>query len=125
MDQSNKDLKFGKTLRNIRNNRCLSVRQFAVRCGFSPVYISDLENNNRKPTIKVIEGISQNFDLSEEEHKMMMDAFAHDRLTIPVEVLYWILDNDLIDSLSVLKDLDPKGKETKNFTLQMRTKKEN
>lgn len=123
MNEAGKDLKFGPLLQNIRNIRYLSVRQFALECGISATYVSDLENNNRKPTMKVIQSISENINLSEEEHKMMMDAFAHDRLNIPVELLYWILDNNLIQSLDDLKKLDPQGTATKNLVLQLKTGK--
>ena len=41
-------LMFGNSLRTIRNDRKLSVRGFDKVVGYSEVYISDLENGNRK-----------------------------------------------------------------------------
>lgn len=107
--------KFGKTLKNIRENRDLSIRQFSKMCDFSAAYISDLEKDNRKPTIELINRISNNFILTEEEKNKMKDAFIHDRLEVPSELLYYLIDNDLIESLKILKELDSKGENIKRL----------
>ena len=70
--------KFGKTLKGMREDRDLSIRQFAKICDFSPAYISDLEKDNRKPTLELINRISNNLILTEEEKNSMKNAFIHD-----------------------------------------------
>lgn len=111
--------KFGNVIKEIRENRNLSIRGLATLCEFSAAYISDLEKNNRKPTLKVIKHMSDNLKLTEIEHKMMMDAFAHDRLQIPVDLLYYVIDNDLIESLKVLKEVDKEGQNIKSLALSL------
>lgn len=120
MNNAGKNLKFGQVLRDIRNNRGLSVRQFALKCGVSAIYISDLENNNRKSTMSVINKICNNICLTEQELQSMMDAFTRDRLDIPVELLYYLIDNDLIESLQTIKESDKKGVNIKKLALKLK-----
>lgn len=119
MNNAGKNLKFGQILRNIRNNRALSVRQFALKCGLSAAYISDLENNNRKATMSVTNKICNNICLTEQELQSMMDAFTRDRLDIPVDLLYYLINNDLIESLKMIKETDEKGINIKKLALKL------
>ena len=112
--------KFGKTLKSIRETRNLSIRQFSKICDFSPAYISDLEKDNRKPTIELINRISNNLILTEEEKNTMKNAFIHDRLEVPSELLYYLIDNDLIESLKILKELDSEGKNIKRLAFSLK-----
>lgn len=112
--------KFGSTIKCIRNNRNLSLRDLAKLCEFSPAYISDLEKNNRKPSIEVIKRISERLELISEEQKMVMDAFFHDRLEIPSELLHYIIDNDLIESLNILREFDSDGQDIKNLAFSLK-----
>jgi len=111
--------KFGSVIKEIRENRNLSIRGLASLCELSAAYVSDLETNKRNPTLKVIKHMSENLKLTENEHKMMMDAFAHDRLQIPVDLLYYVIDNDLIESLKVLKKVDKDGQNIKRLALSL------
>ena len=115
--------KFGSVIKEIRENRNLSIRGLASLCEFSAAYVSDLETNKRNPTLKVIKHMSENLKLTENEHKMMMDAFAHDRLQIPVHLLYYVIDNDLIESLKVLKEVDEDGQNIKHLALSLNKNK--
>lgn len=112
--------KFGKTLKGIREDRDLSIRQFAKICDFSPAYISDLEKDNRKPTLELINRISNNLILTEEEKNTMKNAFIHDRLEVSPELLYYLIDNDLIESLKILKELDSKGENIKRLAFSLK-----
>lgn len=123
MNEAGINLKFGQVLKDIRNNRCLSVRQFALKCGVSAIYISDLENNNRKVTMSVINKICNNICLTEQEHQTIMYAFSHDRIDIPVELLYYLINNDLIDSLQTIKEIDEKGVNIKKLALKLESDK--
>jgi len=119
MSDVGQNLKFGQTLRDIRNSRGLSVRQFAIKCDLSIAYTSDLENNNRKATMSVINKICSNIVLTEQEKEAMMDAFTRDRLEIPVELLCYLIDNDLLESLKIIKETDPKGTNIKKLALKL------
>lgn len=110
---------FGNVLKYIRTNRDLSLREFAKLCEFSPAYIADLEKNNRKPSVEVIKRIKEKIFVTQEEQKMMMGAFAHDRLEIPDDLLYYLIDNDLIESLKILKEADKDGQKIKSLALSL------
>lgn len=111
--------KFGNVLKQIRTNQNLSLREFAKLCMFSPAYISDLEKNHRKPTLEVIKRISENFVITEEEQKIIMNTFIHDRLELPIELLYYLIDNDLIESLRILKEVDKDGQNIKRLAFSL------
>ena len=108
-------LKFGVILKNIRTTRNMTVRDFSDTCFMSVGYISDLEKGNRKATAQVMNNITTNLNLTEEEHKDMINAFAYDRLQIPSELLMYLVDNDLLPSLKVLKENDKEGKSIKKL----------
>ena len=110
-------LMFGNSLRTIRNNRALSVRGFAKVVGYSAVYISDLENGNRKPTLEMINIFNEKLFLKEEEFKSLQKGylFAHPENVIPLEVMYYILENNLIDALKTLEATDKEGTKIKQL----------
>ena len=116
---NNEKLEFGQILKRIRTTRNLTVRQFASKVELSIVYISDLENNNRKVTMTVINKIIKNILLTEIEQKEKMDAFCKDRLNIPTDLLYYLLDNDLLESLKIIKDKDKTGENIKQLALKL------
>lgn len=116
---------FGFVLKKIRNNREISIRRLASILGISAVYLSDLENNARKVTLNVIEKIKSNLILTEDEEKLMMNAFTHDRLNVPVEILYYLIDNDLLDSIKTIKKEDAKGESIKRLAKTFKTENNN
>lgn len=120
MKREDEKLKFGTVLRNIRENRELSVRAMSRLCECSAVYISDLENNNRKVTMNVINNISSKMLLSDEEKNQMMQAYSHDRLQIPVELLYYLIDNNLLESIKILKEYDKDGTSIKQMAKKIK-----
>jgi len=125
MNEAGQNLKFGQILRKIRKDRDLTIKDLAIMCDLSMIHISNLENNNRKVTMSVINKICNNVILTEEENQIMMDAFAHDRLDIPVELLYYLIDNDLIESLKTIKETDEKGINIKKLALKLESDKKN
>ena len=108
---------FGNELKSIRNNRALTVRGFAKVVGYSAVYISDLENGNRKPTLEMINKFNEKLFLTVEEFKQLQKGylFAHPENVIPLEVMYYILENNLIDALKILEATDKKGTKIKKL----------
>ena len=116
--------KFSVVLKNIRTTRNMTVRDFSDTCSISAAYVCDLEKGNRKVTSQVMSNMTSNLNLTEEEHKAMINAFAYDRLQIPKEVLYYLIDNDLLESIKIFKEYDAKGTKVKQLakSLETRTK---
>lgn len=112
--------KFGSFLKAMRYSGELSMRDFASILGISATYISDLENGNRKPTLNLIDKISSSLVLTEEENKKMFDLFSYDRLELYPDLVHYLIDNDLIDSLNILKKYDKDGSKVKTFTLGLK-----
>lgn len=110
-------LVFGNSLRKIRTNRALTVRGFAQLVGYSPVYICDLENGNRKPTLEMINIFNNKLHLTEEEYKLLQKGylFAHPENVIPLDVMCYILENNLIEALKTLETIDKKGTKIKEL----------
>jgi transcriptional regulator with XRE-family HTH domain len=119
-----KGLKFGVVLRDIRTSRNMTVRDFSSTCSMSVGYISDLEKGNRKATVQVMNSLTNNLMLTEEEHKKIINAFAYDRLQIPSELLLYLVDNDLLPSLQVLKECDKEGTNIKKLAKTLKSTKE-
>ena len=122
MTEEQGKLMFGKALRQIRTKRNLSLRELAKILEFSPAYISDLETSNRLPTLEVISRISKNLVLSEEEVFLLNNGYtyAHPSISIPSDVLYYILENNLIDTIRQLETLDKKGLKIKMLASDLR-----
>lgn len=117
MNEEHGKLMFGTALNQIRMSRNLSLRKFASIIEFTPAYISDLEKGNRLPTLEVLSRVSQKIILSEEEKKLLNEGyrFAHPSIFIPIDVMYYILENDLVDSIKKLEKLDKKGTKIKKL----------
>ena len=110
-------LTFGNALRKIRTDRTLTIRNFANLLGYSPVYICDLENGNRKPTLELINTFNNKLFLTEEEYKSLQKGylFAHPENVIPFDVMCYILENNLIEALKTLEATDKKGTKIKDL----------
>lgn len=117
MNEEHGKLMFGTALNQIRMSRNLSLRKFASIIEFTPAYISDLEKGNRLPTLEVLSRVSQKIILSEEEKELLNEGyrFAHPSIFIPIDVMYYILENDLVDSIKKLEKLDKKGTKIKKL----------
>ena len=64
---------FGTALKQVREDRELTIRGLSEIIKFSPAYIVDLEKGNRKPSSNIINAITQNIFLTEEEHERYMN----------------------------------------------------
>lgn len=123
MNIENETLIFGQFLKEIRNNRKMSLRSFAGILGVSAAYLLDLENNARKVTINIINKIKSNLVLTQDEELKMEKAFMHDRLIISTDLLYYLIDNDLLDSIKTIQEEDKKGESIKRLALTFKQNK--
>lgn len=51
-------MKIGATIKKLRKEKKISQVDFAKQCGISQTYLSQLENDERNPTVNVLEKIS-------------------------------------------------------------------
>jgi XRE family transcriptional regulator, regulator of sulfur utilization len=52
-------MKIGATINKLRKERKITQIDFAKQCGISQTYLSQLENDERNPTVDVLERISK------------------------------------------------------------------
>lgn len=117
------NLKFGKVLKNLRINRNFTIRMLSSVLSISPAYICDLEQGNRKITLELLNKIRERLNLTEDEEMIVIEAFTYDRLSIPLDLLNYLIDNNLIGSLKTLKDFDKDGSNIKKLALNLKNKK--
>lgn len=55
---------FGARVRFLRNEKKVSIQEFALQIEINPNYLSDLERGNRNPTLKVMSKIAKGFEMS-------------------------------------------------------------
>ena len=59
-----KKLSIGEKLKQVRNHNELSQKDFAKSIGIKPPYLSELENNKKEITSKLLIAVSENFPVS-------------------------------------------------------------
>ena len=112
------ELYFPKVLKGIMEKRNYTIRQMAAILKFSPTYISDLMHGNRVPSDSIIDRLKEvgpTLCLTEEELKLLEDAYYLDQETLPREVIRYLVHNDLVDVLRKLAPLDPTGDELRDL----------
>lgn len=123
MNSLKKQLTFGDTLKLIRIQKNLTIRNFSEITGISPAYICDLEKGYRKGNLNTVMKISEKLILSEDENKMLMYSFYREHLSLPEELIYYLIDNDLLDSIKIIKENDKNGERIKTLALNLKQKK--
>lgn len=122
MENKEKHISFSTTLKLIRAQKNLTVRKFSEITGISPAYICDLEKGYRKGTLETVNTISERLILSENENKLLMNSFYRDHLSLPEDIIYYLIDNDLLDSIRTLKKNDKNGDHIKTLALNINKK---
>ena len=82
-------IRFGDFIKQKRLNdpRELTLKDMSERLGISLSFLSDIENNRRKPFDKdKIEKLAQVLNLSDEDKAKMYDLAARDRREIPSDI---------------------------------------
>lgn len=123
METKEKTLIFGSTLKLIRLEKELTMRKFSDITGISPAYLCDLEKGYRKGNLETVKTICEKLTLTKEEHKMLMNAFYRDHLSLPEDIIYYLIDNDLLDSIRNIKENDQHGESVKTLSLNFNQKK--
>ena len=85
---------------------------------FSATYIYDLKRGNRAPSEQVMDRLKEvgpTLCLTEEELKLLEDAYWLDKETLPIELIRYLVDNDLVGVLSQLVTVDEKGDKLRDF----------
>ena len=123
METKEKTLKFGSTLKLIRLEKELTMRKFSDITGISPAYLCDLEKGYRKGNLELVRTICEKLTLTKQEHKMLMNAYYRDHLSLPEDIIYYLIDNDLLDSIRNIKENDQHGESVKTLSLNLNQKK--
>lgn len=113
----------GNIIKYIRTKKNLTIRSFSDITGISPAYICDLEKGFRKGTLETVNIISKKLMLTGAENKVLFNAFYRDHLSLPEDLIYYLIDNDLLDSISILKEKDPDGSNIKRLSLNLENNK--
>jgi transcriptional regulator with XRE-family HTH domain len=56
-------MNLGETIKNNRQKRGIKAKDFAVLCGITPAYLSQIENNRKDATLPVLRVISKELGL--------------------------------------------------------------
>jgi transcriptional regulator with XRE-family HTH domain len=76
---------FGETIRNLRNEKHLSLREVAEALNIDTSMLGKIEKNSRKPTKQLIEKFANYFNVSDKE---LIIAFLSDT------IVYQVLDEE-------------------------------
>ena len=82
-------IRFGDFIKQKRqdDSRELTLKDMSERLGISLSFLSDIENNRRKPFDKdKIEKFAQELNLSDEDKARMYDLAARDRREVPSDI---------------------------------------
>ena len=115
------DTELGKKLRRLRESKQLSVRSLAAQVGFSPSFISQLENGQTSPSIASLERIAGAREVglrdlfSESESRSVAFIRTADRPSIVSEwskarIEALTLPHAPVPIDAILVDLQPGGK---------------
>jgi len=88
-------MEFGKTLKQLRTKRGVSIKKLAPEIGLNYTYISKLENSKVMPSPKVINKLSRYFNYSTDELMLMAGKIPSD--------IQEILKNNPKEALNILR----------------------
>lgn len=107
------DERFGKFVRQKREEKKINLRKLAEILDIAPAYMSDIEKSRRYPPDREkIEIIAKTLELSEEDTNYLFDmaALAKDN-TVSPDLPQYIMENDIVRvALRRARDIDA-GKE--------------
>ncbi|WP_376777234.1 helix-turn-helix domain-containing protein [Flavobacterium covae] len=56
-------MNLGTVIKNIRKQKGQTQQEFALNCGITQTYLSQIENNSKEPNLSTLKEISNNLDL--------------------------------------------------------------
>ena len=78
--------KFGKCIRNIRENENDSLRQMAIKLGVSAAFLSAMEVGRKPIPIEYAEKIKKIYNLSEKQKIELEDSIYETNERVPIEL---------------------------------------
>lgn len=114
-----REKQFGITLNEMRINRKITLRGLANLLNYSPTYISDIEKGKRLPTLELIERINI-LCPTEIELNNLNKGYILARPTSLTDIITYICNNDLIDTIRELKQMDKDGTKIKKMVLDIK-----
>ncbi len=102
--------RFGEFVRKKREEKGLSVRAFANELGISAVYLSDIENNHRSASIRVVALFKDKLGIQKHEEQAFYDLATLSRETVEPEIIKYLIENfDARKALKVAVDKNMSG----------------
>ena len=80
--------KLGKSLRRLRIDRGLLLKDMADDLGFTSAYLSSIENGKRKPSLDLVDKVIEKYMLSDDEVAEIMDSYHLTLQTINIDTTY-------------------------------------
>src|SRR5580658_4758855 len=84
-------MNLGNTIKNIRKHKGFSQGEFAIICGITQTYLSQIENNLKDPNLSVLKTIAE-------------------KLSVPLPILFFLSLNEADvqpEKRELFKDIDP------------------
>ena len=107
------DNKFGEFVSVRRIEKEIGLREMAEILDISPSYFNDIEKGRRNPpNLSKIREISQILQLSERETDDLIDIASETRGEIPMDVIDYIKENDIVKiALRKARKAEERGEE--------------
>ena len=121
----NDKLIFAKTLKLIKTNHKLTNKDLAILLNYSTSYIRDLEKGCRLPSIELIRRIIININLTKDEKEMINIAYFTLHPNTTLDLVSYIEENNLLNTLSDFKRVDPTGTNIKKLVLKIKKRESN
>ena len=90
---------FGEHLRNLRENKSLTLKKVAEQIGIDTSLLAKIERNERQPTKQIIKQVAEFFNCNEQD---LLDNFLSD------QIAYKILEEEA--NIEILKVAEEKVK---------------
>lgn len=115
---------FGQYIRDIRQNRNITLRSVAERLGIAPAYLCDVEYNRRNPfDLDKLTRLSDILVLSKKERNTMYDLAGKTRNEAPPDITDYVIKRDYVShALRMAKDLGAGEKEWQWFVNNLKRK---
>ncbi len=77
---------YGKTVRKLRIDKLMSLKELAEKLGVTPSYISAVEMGRKKLTDELVESVSDAMELSRSERELVWVAAVESRDHVTIDV---------------------------------------